>query len=495
MFYRMPALNAIILLALINLINVFCLGVSNILLARFLGPAEYGVYSFIISFLIWIELLLISGIPQGINRYTASHGNDSLLILKAGNILTAFTSVILLIFLAIFSTGLIRMFKLNSYGFIFIISFLDIFFYGFYFNYFKFQNGLLNFDKEFIIKLVYSVSRLFCVLILLYLLKSALAGILSNILASIFGLLTGMYICLKTKVELNKNFENVKNSHKIYINKILKYSIPVTLFILSFSLITHIDLWIIKYFYKNEVSGFYGCAKLVAMSLIFISFGFPSAMFPQFVKNFKDKKMELINHYIKQTLRVYIILFVPATVILTFHSKDLIKIMFGERFLPSVNLLNILLVAYWFLSVYFFFSILFFSTKKDYYIPIAVSSILAICQILLTKVLLNFYSEKGVALAVVLVGIIGTIIYLFLINKKFKNFKEIFQKELLISIIMSGVIVFILKITWTEELFLNIIITILLFSIYLVLCLIFKVIRRQDLRRIKAMFASQGNVR
>jgi O-antigen/teichoic acid export membrane protein len=490
----MLILNSVILLVLINLINVFCLGISNILLARFLGPAEYGVYSFIISFLIWIELLLISGIPQGINRYTVSHRNDSLLILKAGNILTAFISISLFIFFTILSIWLIRIFKLDGYGFIFIISFLDIFFYGFYFNYFKFQNGLFNFDKEFIIKLVYSLSRLFCILILLYLLKSVLAGILSNILASIFGLLAGICICHKTGRVLNINFENTKEILNAYLNKIIKYSIPTTLFILSFSLITNIDLWMIKYLYKNETLGFYGCAKFVAMSLIFISYGFSTALFPQFVKNFKDKNMGLFNHHIKQTLKVHIVLLIPAVIILTFYSKYFVKIMFGERFLPSAHLLNILLMAYWFLGIYFFFSNIFLATEKNCYIPIAVSSILVVCQILLTKVLLNFYSEKGVALAVVLVGIIGTIIYLFLINKIFRNFKGIFPKKMLISIIMSGIIVFILKATWTKVLFLNIMITILLFSLYLLICIVFKIIKKEDVYRIKAIFASPSKM-
>jgi len=460
-----------------------------------LGPEKYGVYRFIISFLFWIEFIIISGIPVGINKFTASNKTESLIILRAGNKITAFMSIFLFCLIVLISTNLSKIFNLGHYKYIFTLSFINILFFGFYYNYHGFQTGLFNYNKVFLIRISYALSRLLFILLLLYLIRSVLAGILGNILASVSGLLVGIFFYLKDKNRYEiKDRNEINKKIKIYIKKIVIFAIPITGYVLFFRLIKNIDLWIVKYYFRNEIVGFYGCAQTLSNAFFLISLGFCTAMFPRFVKNITNNNIKLVNHHIRQTLRVYIILFIPLIIFLNFYSRYIIEIFFGREYLASSGLFEILLVAYWFLSIYFFFSYLFFSTKKDYYIPIVVSFILVVFQIFLSKALLNIYAEKGVALAVLLVGIIGIMIYLVSISKKFKNLKQIFQKEMFISIIMSTILVFILKIIWTEKLFTNLISTIFLSFLYIFICLRFKMITKEDINKIKEIFIKNKSV-
>ena len=52
-------------------------------LGRLLGPAEYGIYSIIISIATMLNLILSIGLSQAVSKYVSENENDSLSILKS----------------------------------------------------------------------------------------------------------------------------------------------------------------------------------------------------------------------------------------------------------------------------------------------------------------------------------------------------------------------------------------------------------------------------
>src|SRR5262245_7020414 len=70
--------------------------VISVILARGLGPAEYGVYSVLMSVLVWLELLGSAGIPRATTKLLPRLSGQAATVAQAARIL------LLLVFLGLF---------------------------------------------------------------------------------------------------------------------------------------------------------------------------------------------------------------------------------------------------------------------------------------------------------------------------------------------------------------------------------------------------------
>ncbi len=125
---------------------------------------------------------------------------------------------------------------------------------------------------------------------------------------------------------------------------LLRESLPLGFYLLVYSVYDRgIDSFIIKSFAGSSAVGFYGLAYKIHGNLILGAAFLMNSLFP-FVSSIKEEKLKLKKTFEK----AYTVLFLSGTLILFlgfFLSPFIIKIIGGEGFSPSVNVLRILLWA------------------------------------------------------------------------------------------------------------------------------------------------------
>src|SRR5258708_36141549 len=129
-------------LSIATIIFVLSGYIINILLARYLGPINYGTYGIIISFVGLVNIIQTTGITQAVSKHVAESKTDIDAVLKTGIILQSILNLLFFLFFFFFSEVIANFFHDYSLSpYIKIVAFVFPV-YGLYALYYDFNNGL-----------------------------------------------------------------------------------------------------------------------------------------------------------------------------------------------------------------------------------------------------------------------------------------------------------------------------------------------------------------
>jgi O-antigen/teichoic acid export membrane protein len=130
---------------------------------------------------------------------------------------------------------------------------------------------------------------------------------------------------------------------------VYKYSIPVFVALTSVTVMTNVDVIMVKHFLSPTEAGFYALASMLSKIIFFTSLTFSGVMLA------KASDLHRKNHPITPVLRNTMLYFVliSAVILGTYWilPKMIINIFFGSQYLPVIPVLLILSGAIFFLSV------------------------------------------------------------------------------------------------------------------------------------------------
>jgi len=215
---------------------------------------------------------------------------------------------------------------------------------------------------------------------------AVLAIVLSFIIPYAFGLFQSRSFFKKEKEKVN--------SREIY-----KGTLPVFITLLLITLIYSIDTLLVKHFFSDLEAGYYSSVSLIGKILFFGSLSISQVMFPKLVE-LKSRNQVPKQLFYKSLALISSILFF-ALIIYFLLPKLIIKVLFGNLFLPASNLIApfglfmalislIYLTSLYHLSVnnhgfiYVLFSALFIESVLIYFIHTS------LLQIVLTISIITF---------------------------------------------------------------------------------------------------------
>ena len=182
-----------------------------------------------------------------------------------------------------------------------------------------------------------------------------------------------------------------------FVNKILKYSIPLFFISVGFLIATEVDTVMLGLFSTDAEVGTYAVAKQIIIKLPHISLAMVMGTMPVFAKLNEDNKEELKKLFFK-LLRTNALIFAIIAIGIVFLSRIFVPLIFGVEYNSSVLPLQILTIY----LVGFSFSI-FLSTFLDYQglakkraVNLSVSMVL---NIVLNLILIPDYGAVGAAIA------------------------------------------------------------------------------------------------
>lgn len=371
----------------------------HLVIARLIGPAEYGILASVISFAGLLNL-----IPTSLGLIVTkiiSGENDQQLLKKKVSILYKQTLIFGLVLLVLFIllTPIISSFLHIDDKLILIVAVIA------FFIYFPVQfgravlQGLLKFNK-----LVYAqgIENIFRLIISVGL---VLLGL--KVLGAVFGIAIGalaagylLWFYLKKMYLPTKNTEESLRLKSLFIQL-------VPSFILSASITSFYstDLILVKHFFNNYDTGLYGALSFLGRIIFFGISPITAVMFPLVSKNISQGK----NY--KKTLAVCLIAAASAssfiTLIYWLFPSLVITSLYGSKYIDQIHLLPLFGLFISFVTIAFM--LLTFELAVGKIKPIIISLLAAISQIILIS---YFHTNLGdvVGVSCIIVGLL--VVYL-----------------------------------------------------------------------------------
>ncbi|MBS8121657.1 Membrane protein involved in the export of O-antigen and teichoic acid [Candidatus Vampirococcus lugosii] len=144
-------------------------------------------------------------------------------------------------------------------------------------------------------------------------------------------------------------YKNLGESKNTYYKEIFNYSLPLLFISLGFLVFTEIDVLMLGILSSSEEVGVYAIAKQIIIKLPHITMAIAMGVMPIFAKYNQENKQELKKLFIK-TIKINNLIFLPILLGIFFLSPFLVPIIFGQEYIGSIVILQIL-------SIYLFFMI------------------------------------------------------------------------------------------------------------------------------------------
>lgn len=317
--------------------------------ANALGPEEYGIIGALIS------LLYIFTVPKStlqvatarfISKYKAKNE-----IKKINSILRAILKyvlifdVLLIIALFILSPIIADFLNIKQISFVWVI--IMVLFITLIlptirgalqgmqnFNWFGLSLGL-----EGILKL----SIAFILVTLGFRVSGALGGLA-------FGL---AIVAVISVIPIRTLFKDTKQD--ISLKEVTQYLIPILIMFACIAILLNIDVVLVKHFFSSEETGFYSIASLFGKVFFFVSTAVGNAMFPKVSELHTVKKNHA--HLLHKSLTYNGVVAFLGVVLCTLFPNQVINLLFGQEYLPVVELLPKFSIA---LAIFSFFNIFLF---------------------------------------------------------------------------------------------------------------------------------------
>lgn len=313
----------------------------HFLLGRWLGPAEYGTFGIVLNSLNIVENIFSAGILLATSKFLAEYRNSKSEIvrqsIKLQIILFLPFSIIFLFFPHIVSnffndTNLIPLFQIVGiiiplYAFRSLIQGL--------------LNGLHEYKKQSLITLISALTKLFSIVIFYFYFLTSFQALLGYGLGALAGIILGMFLLPK-----------IKDLGDFSFIKLLKSTIPLTLFWLIYPLFFSLDLfWIKRLIDDYQIIGFYTASSTLARVPYFLLNSLSLTMISEVSSYYGNKDFKKVKHQSEKIIVFLISVLLPITIFLFVNSKEILNFLFSYRYIEGAEILSILSIGIFFLSL------------------------------------------------------------------------------------------------------------------------------------------------
>jgi len=427
---------------LANFLNRLGSLIFSIILARFMFPENFGLYSLTMSIALIFMTFADSGLNQTLIRYFSLYKNKKKAVayfrylFKIKFLLSFFVSLTLLVIAYPFSFIIFKkpqLFIPLILASLFILTSLFVSFFSSIFY------AIRKVKYVGIKEIIFQITRLVLTVFVFISLASTyyVFGVITGLI------LTNIFILLLLLSWLNNFIPSIFKKTKEEVRKIqvLKFLGYITLSSISGIFFTYVDTIMLGFFVSFLYIGYYR----VAFSLIFGVCGFFTylglVLLPIFTAIHKKRLKRAFNRVLRFTL----IFSIPSAFGVLALGKYFVKLLYGDVYLPAMYPLSVLtfLLISWIPST--LIGTLFFSKGKPKHIAKITLAALFL-NIFLNYLLISFLlriSELGAITGAAIATLFSRYFYLFSLSKTLRKKLNIrLEKTSFIKPIIAGLIMF-----------------------------------------------------
>ena len=371
---------------------------------RALGPEDYGILFSLLA------ILMIVGVPAGsihtiITKYISSfkarnqNGKIAFVFFHSIRKLFVFSSLVLVIFILL-SGQLSTFLKIPSrmpvviIGFVLLMFFIAPVPFGTLHGLQRFAFLGLNIVLGAILRVVFGI--------LLVHFGFRVSGALA---ASFFSSLIPFLVVF---LPLSILFKREQIDNNVETGEMYKFFVPTLLALASFSVLTYIDVVVVKHIFSDLEAGYYSTAALIGKAFLFPPMALAAAMFPK-VSGYGNKsrfllKKTLLLSLLLLSFGVLVCLFFPKSILVVLmKKKDLTPLAFST-IIPMLRVFGIAMSPFALTNILIYYNFARHKTRFLYFL---------LPGTLLQVILLSIFHTSLLQVVFVL-GLSGFVIFAFL---------------------------------------------------------------------------------
>lgn len=360
------------------------------------------------------------------------------------------------------------------------------------------QSIFVGFDK---MKLIALVSILQAIVqsisapVLVFLGYGALGAIIGFILTSVIGCLISIilfYVLIFKKIPYVKIS---KSDLSKTLRPLLHYGIPLALGGIISGLLIQFNSFLMGSFVKDlTLIGNYKISTNFLILIAFFTVPINTVLFPAFSKLDPKKEIELVKTVFASSIKYSALLLVPATMILVVLSTPLIGALYGNKwaFAPQFLALGVLTNL---LSCLGFLTVMnFASGLGDTKIVLKLTIVQLAIGVPLALILIPWAGINGMIIGMLISGIPGLFIYLYLAWKKYGvKIDYGSSAKIFLSSLLSAIVVYVFLTVFPLSDWIQLGIGFLFFLvIYVTFVSLFGALKQNDINNLRAMLHGLG---
>jgi len=324
----------------------------SIALARILELGAFGIYGVVISLVSTVNLVFVNGFKQTISKFVSEE--SGLTGHEKRQMFFSILSISLVIFLLLFFGSGIVAGLLNDSSlipFIQIVSFLVVAYavHSFFMGY---LNGLRKFGYEAFLRTLYSVFKLAFIVGLAALTLNIFYAFLGFVLASFAIVIVGFFTYRHAEAKLHAK----KAKTTVNLKRFFRFALPLIAFVLITTLLTNLDLLMVKAITSIEManaqSAYYTVASTISRLPFYAVMALVAVLLPIISNLSHRKKVDQIKFYVRQVNRYSLMFLGIVTVLISATSAKLVSFLFGQNYLAAGPPLSILVFGIGFFALF-----------------------------------------------------------------------------------------------------------------------------------------------
>lgn len=382
--------------------------ISTALITRYLGPSDYGIYSFVFVYVSFFHIITDLGTNTIVTREISQDKKFSSFLLSntiSLRIVLSFFSISLAcLIISIMNYPLTTKFLIYMASIILIVEALkttiDIIFEA-------------NLKMEYVVISNVLISLSFLILTALFVCRGGTLGhlIIVSLASNLIGLLTAYLFSKKfVKIKLSLNFN--------FWKKIIKESIPLGIAFFMISIYWRIDVVMLSLMKGNQAVGLYNISfKFIEIGTI-LSGMIMASIFPILSDKFKSDPQWLKTIY-QKSLKYMLIIGIFLALFFVILADKIILYVSGEEFKESILSMQFLGLIY---PVYYpgaLIGYMFIVIGKQW-VNTIFNTLAVLFNITLNLVLIPKYSFYGSSFATVVTEVVQVIAALLVLSLVFK---------------------------------------------------------------------------
>lgn len=462
--------------------------VIHSVVARILGPSDYGRYGLVVTMTTMVIILIGNGIPTAMAKYISEvFETDPALVLRIkrkaallqslliGAITVAFFAAAPLVSRILGDTTLTPLFRISA---LIIPSFAMASFY------FSWYTGLHRFGVQSLLKVLRSLLKVAAIVGLAWF-WDVPGSVLGYSLAALGVFLTAFFLDqLYYTRELKKAAltQHGGPSGLFPASKLLSYAWQIIVFFLAYELLISIDLYLVKGILKSDYhTGIYNAALTVSRIPYYIFYALTVMLLPVVSRHTARGEREKASQIVSSSLRIMLILLLPAVILMSRFSPAIMDFFYGKGYSEAAAPMALLAWGVGFLTVFYVLSFVLNGagqTKKAMFI----AALGFIINTALNALLIPPYGIMGSAVATSLASVLVTVHVLAAMRRDYGTLVRI--KDLW-RIALSGALMYAISLPLQAGKFSFIPYSLALFGLYLFFLHMLGAISKKDILYLK----------
>jgi O-antigen/teichoic acid export membrane protein len=467
----------------------------GILLARFLGPAEYGFYSFLVWFIYFIAIVVNLGLGQMVIRFIAealgrqSEGEVKSLVniaLQFRFLAATLAVIVIIAFVGYWSD----IFGYPERQDIFIILALCIIPQVLNFLLVSIFGGFQKYEYGAYLVLATNPLRALGIIIVVVLGLGVREVLFASISAWVVGVFIGLFL-LRRLIPLDSILARPRLTPEM--KRALKYAmIMMGVIGVSYFMGQRAEILFLGIFHPGEAVGFYTIAFLVSGSTIGVVLQvFSTVLIPAVSEQVGRGDMDRVRAIYLTSARYLMILGIPLAIGGIILAGPIIKIVYGIEYEPAIPLVQILFIPFAFLTIADPATSVILGVNRPSFI-LKVGIVMVILSLGLELWLIPIYGATGAAIGSSVARIIAPILYIRFASRQCQVPWPIKDTlKIILAALIMGAITFVIEQQIERPVISIVLLVPLGVVIHFTLIIVFRVIQEQDISTLRQI---QGSI-